>query len=504
MRRIFLVARHEFIKYVTRRGFIIGVFLTPVWIALAATVPQWIEKSTPPRSFTVVDHAGGYTQSVVAAVQKHAAQDALSQFSDYARDHVDMAALRSGAPQWAEVFAARDDDAQAIVDFRRLGGSDAAIKTLSRFAKPAAPPPAIQPPRFDYVPAPPALTRVTNDAFAPRAAGALSGPLALDAIVVIPPGFGMTDNALAAFWTAGAPKPDLKRFVEDALTQALRARVLHKVAPGVSLNVLNVSAKLNSFDPTGRGASHALSFQDMAQRYAPSVLAFLLVLTIFMNAASLMSAVIEEKSNRIVEVLLSCVSPREFMTGKLLGAAGAAFLTLGIWLGVAVIGVSYFIPGGAALVGMVAWSLVSGPMLPMLIVCFICGLLIYASIFLAIGSMANSVQDAQALLGPTMIIVMAPLLIMPALIRDPNGIVASVLTWVPVYTPFFMMFRLPWHPATWEVIGGLVLMVTTAGLLVFQTGRIFANNVLTSERPPKISVFLRNLVGRKAAAARGK
>ena len=132
----------------------------------------------------------------------------------------------------------------------------------------------------------------------------------------------------------------------------------------------------------------------------------------------------------------------------------------------------------------------------MLLLCFICGLLIYASIFLAIGSMATSIQDAQALVGPTMILVMAPLVMMPALLRDPNGVIATVLSWIPIYTPFFMMFRLPWNPPLLEVIGATLLMIVTTVLLVIQMGRVFARHVLTAERPPRLGVLIRRVFRR--------
>jgi ABC-2 type transport system permease protein len=122
--------------------------------------------------------------------------------------------------------------------------------------------------------------------------------------------------------------------------------------------------------------------------------------------------------------------------------------------------------------------------------------LIYASIFLAIGSMATSIQDAQALVGPTMILVMAPLIMMPALLHDPNGTIATVLSWIPVYTPFFLMFRLPWHPPAAEIVGATILMLATTVLLVIQMGRVFAAHVLTAERPPRLGALIRRALGR--------
>jgi ABC-2 type transport system permease protein len=91
-----------------------------------------------------------------------------------------------------------------------------------------------------------------------------------------------------------------------------------------------------------------------------------------------------------------------------------------------------------------------------------------------------------------MILVMAPLIMMPALLHDPNGTIATVLSWIPVYTPFFMMFRLPWNPPLLEVVGATILMIATTVLLVIQMGRVFARHVLTAERPPRLGALLRS------------
>jgi ABC-2 type transport system permease protein len=71
-----------------------------------------------------------------------------------------------------------------------------------------------------------------------------------------------------------------------------------------------------------------------------------------------------------------------------------------------------------------------------------------------------------------------------------------VLSWIPVYTPFFLMFRLPWHPPAVEIIGATILMLATTVFLVIQMGRVFAAHVLTAERPPRLGALLRRALGR--------
>lgn len=497
MRRALLVARSEFLKYVTRRGFIISLLMFPVWTVVGGVVPQWIESKTPTRDFTVIDKTGGdYAAAIARAVRQDneiAERDALS---DYAQAHLDMVRLRKDLPEAAKLLDAPSEDTESLAAFRKLGGVEGLLaltrpylRTQGAFKLPR--------PRFRLV-SPAGLDEVSENHFVFAVNARLSGEPPLYAAVYIPKGFSPERNSPEAqFWSINASDPELERFVRRALTDELRRQVLAKFAPDVEPETLKPTARLRAFDPAASSANYEISPADQARIYAPAVLAFLLLLTIFMNAGALLSGVIEEKSSRIVEVILSCVTPVEFMTGKLLGAAAASLLTLVLWTAMLAIGALIFLPGALGTILSLLASFMSAGLLPMLLLCFVCGLLIYASIFLAIGSMATSVQDAQALVGPTMVLVMAPLIMMPALLHDPNGPISTVLSWIPVYTPFFMMFRLPWNPPLFQVIGATVVMVATTVLLVIQMGRVFSNHVLTAERPPRLGALLRSAFGRR-------
>ncbi|HEY4124457.1 MAG TPA: ABC transporter permease, partial [Rhizomicrobium sp.] len=397
-------------------------------------------------------------------------------------------------PSIAIILDASSGDAQALAQFRKSGGTNGVLSLIAPFRKTNTAFEAPRP-RFHFVP-PGTLGQTNETVFANAANARLSGSGALYAVVLIPQDFS-ANGAEAEFWSVNASDPELEHFVQRALTDELRRQVLAKLAPDISPETLKPSARLRSFDPAATRGDHQLSLADQARTFAPAILAFLLLLTIFMNAGALLSGVIEEKSSRIVEVMLSCVTPVEFMTGKLLGAAAASLLTLFLWALMLLAGAAVFLPGAVSNIGGLLMSILSTGLLPMLLLCFICGLLIYASIFLAIGSMATSIQDAQALVGPTMILVMAPLIMMPALLRDPNGTIATVLSWIPVYTPFFLMFRLPWHPPLIEIIGATLLMIATTIFLVFQMGRVFAAHVLTAERPPRLGALVKRIFVRR-------
>jgi ABC-2 type transport system permease protein len=218
-----------------------------------------------------------------------------------------------------------------------------------------------------------------------------------------------------------------------------------------------------------------------------------------MNSSVLLQGVVEEKSTRMIEVLLSCATPREITSGKLIGVIAVALTTLLIWALALFALMAIASHDTVSLVFASLRATASLDTLPFLLIFFLCGLLIYGSLFLAIGSMANSLADAQSLLGPSMLILMLPNLMIAGVMRDPNGTLASTLSWVPIYTPFFMMLRIASHPPVWQLWGTLLLALTTTALLIFWTGRVFAKHVLTTERPPTLGKLVAGLFGRSTS-----
>jgi ABC-2 type transport system permease protein len=111
---------------------------------------------------------------------------------------------------------------------------------------------------------------------------------------------------------------------------------------------------------------------------------------------------------------------------------------------------------------------------------FFCAYSIFAMIFLAIGAISNSLQDAQSYLGPVMLLVFAPLPFMVMVFQNPNGLIASILTWIPIYTPYAVMMRAAADPPLGEIIGATCLMLVTAFILARVMGRIFRQGILQS------------------------
>jgi len=311
-------------------------------------------------------------------------------------------------------------------------------------------------------------------------------------------GFAPGAPDAAQYWTTETTNTEALNFVHGALTDAFRVRALQLLVPPSHQSDVNldVDVDIQTFDPT-KSTAHQVSLADRLAPLVPMGLALMLFIVAFSNAALLLQGVIEEKSTRMIEVLLSCASPQEIMTGKLMGVIAVALVTLALW-GAGLFAVAALISHETvSIVEAGLAAVVSLKLLPLILLYFFCGLLIYSSIFLGIGAMANSLPDAQALMTPATLIIILPISLIGVLIRDPNGIFASVMAWIPIYTPFFMLVRLPFHPPTVELWVTAVLVVLTTAFLIHRMGLVFANHVLTTERPPAFGALLKQLMGRK-------
>jgi len=494
IRRTLLIARQEFIKYVTRRGFIISLLMFPLILVLAVTIPRFT--ATHPRTnvMTVVDVAGGYAPAIAHAAVRDRFKAELAALADYARQYADLVKLRRGDPALAGMLQQPERGA-ATIAFAERGGWQPVIAELSPLVRAGAPvftPPA---PAVAVVPPPKDLAADLAAGRHGQAVAYLTGAQSphsrrLTSIVFIPRGFGPGSRVAAQYWSVDAEQSF--EFVHWALTDALRLKTIKAlVPPGEQAKVtLDVDAELTGVDPM-KGSR--LSLTDRLAQLVPIGLAFVLFIVAFSDAALLLQSVVEEKSTRMVEVLLSCASPHEIMTGKLMGVIGLAIVTLAAWSAVLFAFASFLAPDMLAAVFEGLRGLV--PMLPLVMVYFFCGLMIYASLFLGIGATSASLPDAQALIGPATLVIVLPNMLMSALIQDPNGTLARVISWIPIYTPFFMLVRLPFHPPAAELWATAALTIATTVFLIHRMGRVFARHVLTTERPPSFGKLVKGLFG---------
>ena len=227
-------------------------------------------------------------------------------------------------------------------------------------------------------------------------------------------------------------------------------------------------------------------------QFAPVAFVYLLWIAIFTAANMLLTNTIEEKSNRIIEVLLSSVSPYQLMAGKIWGIGAVGITVVGSWALFAVVGVQ-MLPFLIEEVGEFRLlDIVGSPAyLASFVGYFLAGYLLYAAVLVAIGSVCNSLKEAQNLMQPVILLLIVPLIAMVPVVNDPNGTIARVLTYIPLFTPFLMMNRAGGPPPTWEYVVTTIILVVTIAFVFVAAGRIFRVGVLMTGKPPKVTEIAR-------------
>jgi ABC-2 type transport system permease protein len=222
---------------------------------------------------------------------------------------------------------------------------------------------------------------------------------------------------------------------------------------------------------------------------ATLIMVTLLYVTVLIYGMAVMRSVIEEKSSRIMEVMLSCVSPRDLMAGKIVGVGAVGLTQIAIWVALSL---AISTPAVAALKSMGAGMTISPSTVGYFTVFFLLGYLLYSSLYAAIGAMVNSEQEAQQI----QFIVLAPLIfamiIAGPVIQQPSSQLAIWASMIPFCAPMLMFVRIivetpPW----WQIALCLLLMVLTNWVLLLLCARIYRVGILMYGKRPTLPELLK-------------
>jgi ABC-2 type transport system permease protein len=357
----------------------------------------------------------------------------------------------------------------AIVDFTGANYGAALAKTAREGKTPSA----------IVVAAPP----VSNEATAatsirPYLTGERTTPAGdrLDAVAIVR---GTAEKPALDLWTRNINEPGLQITLSAALNDAARKTELaHEGLSPTQIAALDANApSVTQFSP--RSEAGKVSMQDRLPSIAGFGMGIVLWSLILTGAGILLNSVIEEKQNRILEVLLTSASAPEIMTGKILGAAAVTATALAVWVTIAT---TLFGSQHPEVIGAVAALLFGKGLALYFLIYFVGGYLMYAALFTTIGAFCETPREAQTLLGPLMILLTIPLVFMGQAVTRPDAPLLQALSWVPPFTPFLMAARAASGPPLWQVIGTAGLMFATTALELWVAGRAFRTGALSSGR----------------------
>lgn len=307
----------------------------------------------------------------------------------------------------------------------------------------------------------------------------------LDGYVYVPPdGF---DRAQAEYHGRNVSNWRELDLVERTLQDALLARRLQEsgLAPE-RLGEFTRRLELKTIKLTASGER-----EDSGGTF---LFAFTLLMALYMAIAmwggALMNGVIEEKVNRVVEVVVSSLPTSTLFAGKLLGVGGAGLTQFVIWS--ALTGLLGLYGAQGALLAGVQLPEIQVHVLVFFVIFFLLGFFLYGSVYMTIGAAVNSPQEAQSLVFPAMLPLILGVILFPIVINDPDGTLATVLSLVPFWAPLLMFLRIAMvAPPAWQVALALVLMVLAIAGVLWFAARVYRVGILMYGKRPTLPEIVR-------------
>ena len=330
-------------------------------------------------------------------------------------------------------------------------------------------------------------------------------------LLVIPQKDSITDIAKnIKFYSADPPGIMVISEVEVMVENRLNNIRLEKL--GIDANVLD-AAKINSdikiLSFSGEKSSKLIRGVKIAIGLSAG---YMIMMFIIIYGAMVMRSVIEEKTSRIIEVIISSVKPFQLMMGKIVGTAFAGLLQFSIWgvilLILSIVATAMFGPdvtpigAGSLPISEVAvldtvaktemqiiieelWRMPFVTLFFAFIVYFLGGYLLYSAIYAAIGAAVDNETDTQQFMLPVIIpLILGVYIGFASVVNEPHGTIATIFSMIPFTSPIVMMMRLPFGVPLWQIITSLIILILTFLMMVWFAAKIYRIGILMYGKKP--------------------
>lgn len=280
----------------------------------------------------------------------------------------------------------------------------------------------------------------------------------------------------ASLWLAPKAPPSHMDLLKSALRQGVVDTRL--ISMGMSPDTVRAAIDRPSVSTKRLGKEGDERSESNLTRYVvPIGFMVLMWMVTFTGGNYLLMSTIEEKSTKVMEVLLSAASPTQLLTGKIVGFAAVSAVMLSMYLIVALLLLTIF--AAVDLINLRDLCIAGG--------FFVIAYLMIAAIMAGIGAAVSDITEAQSLMGPAMMILILPMLLMTVVTEAPHGTVAIVTSFIPPISPFIMVLRIAASPEPmpiWEALAMLAWAGICATGMIWAAGRIFRIGVLMQGKPP--------------------
>ena len=447
MNKILLIAKREFLTTVANKGFIFGLFLMPVLIGLAVVLgPRLLGAMRSPQvvgRVAVIDSTGKVLPVLrstlsLSAIQERRQADARRALADVPGGErvASSAAERGFAPAPELTIVERPPSADLEGEKKALSSPDSSARVL-------------------------ALVVIHDDAVAQAANASEFGTYSVYA------------------------SRDLDDATEGALYDSLREAIVTARLSASQLDQKRIDTMTRVRRPVSVIVTQAGEQRSRRQfmEMLPFLVGAMLFAAVIMGGQQLMTSTVEEKSSRVVEVLLAAVSPFQLMAGKLLGQAAVGLLGMAIYLGL----------GLLALYTFAMFGIIDPMVIVYFLVFFLITYLVFGALMMSIGAAVNTMQEAGSLMGPVMLLLLFPYMLSPMIGRAPNSPLSVAISFIPPINSFAMMTRMASEspPPAWQVWLTVLIGLGTVYVAIWFAAKIFKVGLLMHGRPPNVRTLIR-------------
>jgi len=252
------------------------------------------------------------------------------------------------------------------------------------------------------------------------------------------------------------------------------------------LTAIKLTAKTEKITDTGKEEAGALSSLFFAW-----IIVLLLYMMIAIYGQNIMRGVVEEKTNRVAEVVVSSVKPDTMLAGKILGTASVALTQVCVWMALSVALYVVRVPLLAKF-GVNMPSAIRIPSITPLVgfalfVFFVLGFMLYAALFGAVGAMVSNQEDVQQAVMPVMLLLVMSLIFMQPILLNPSSTLAKTMSWLPFSAPLMMPLRMalitiPWY----EIVGAMLSVLVGTWVAIWVSARIYRVGLLMYGKRPSL------------------